>query len=62
MVMLVFHVVIVTVCIGHILLRRHRQPESRMAWLVVVLAMPSIGARARGLSQVTNDKRRADPD
>lgn len=31
MVMLVFHVVIVTVCIGHILLRRHRQPESRMA-------------------------------
>lgn len=46
MILIIFHVAIAAVCIGHILLRRHRQPESRVAWLVVVLVMPYIGALA----------------
>lgn len=28
----------------HILLRRHRQPETRMAWLLVVMTVPYLGA------------------
>ncbi|HPE58719.1 MAG TPA: cardiolipin synthase [Thiolinea sp.] len=44
MLLLVLHIVIVLACIGHILLRRHRQPESRFAWLVVVLVLPYVGA------------------
>ncbi len=46
MIFVVFHLVIEVICIGHILLRRHRQPESRMAWLVVVLVLPYVGALA----------------
>ncbi len=36
----------VAVCGFHILLRRHREPVSRLAWLVVVLALPFAGAFA----------------
>jgi cardiolipin synthase len=42
----ILHFVIVTACIGRILLRRHRQPESRVAWLVVVLTLPYLGVVA----------------
>lgn len=34
------------VCGFHILLRRHREPVSRLAWLVVVLVLPFAGALA----------------
>jgi cardiolipin synthase len=44
MILLLLHIVIVMLCIGRILLRRYRQPESRIAWLVVVLLLPYIGA------------------
>ncbi|WP_268245825.1 cardiolipin synthase [Gemmobacter caeni] len=40
------HVMVVGVCAVHILLRRHRQPESRMAWLLVVMVLPYLGALA----------------
>lgn len=46
MVYLTFHIIIVAACAWRILLRRHRQPESRMAWLVVVLTLPYAGAIA----------------
>ena len=51
---LIAHIVIVAVCIVRILLRPHRQPESRMAWLVVVLALPYAGALAYVLLGETN--------
>ena len=54
MIFLVFHIMIEVICIGHILLRRHRQPESRMAWLVVVLVLPYLGALAYLLLGQTN--------
>ncbi|MFD0979640.1 cardiolipin synthase [Tropicimonas aquimaris] len=44
MVWIIAHVVIVTLFLGRILLRPHRLPESRMAWMVVVLAVPYLGA------------------
>ncbi|MBN7757784.1 cardiolipin synthase [Nitratireductor aquimarinus] len=40
------HITIVTTATLHILLRRNRQPESRMAWLVVVMTLPYLGALA----------------
>lgn len=46
MIWLAFHIVLVTGCLMRILLRRDRQPESRMAWLVVVLALPFAGVVA----------------
>ncbi|WP_454883223.1 cardiolipin synthase [Sphingomonas oryzagri] len=39
-----FQIILIVVCGLHILLRRHRQPESRMAWLVVLIALPYAGA------------------
>jgi cardiolipin synthase len=54
MIFVVFHLVIEVICIGHILLRRHRQPESRVAWLVVVLVLPYVGALAYLLLGQTN--------
>lgn len=38
------HIVLIVVCGLHILLRRNRQPESRMAWLVILIALPYAGA------------------
>ncbi|MGL4279936.1 MAG: cardiolipin synthase [Albidovulum sp.] len=53
--MLIFwHVAIVTLCTFHILLRRHRMPESRLAWLVMVFALPYVGALAYLLLGNTN--------
>jgi cardiolipin synthase len=46
MYLVLFHVVLVVVCGLHILLRRHRLPESRLAWMVVLVAVPFLGAFA----------------
>ena len=46
MIWLVAHVVIVGLCFAAILLRPNREPEARMAWLVVVFALPFGGAVA----------------
>ena len=40
------HIVVAAVVTAHILLRPHRQPESRAAWLVLVLTLPYAGALA----------------
>ncbi|AXI47664.1 cardiolipin synthase [Sulfitobacter sp. SK012] len=54
MLWLISHVVIATACIIRILLRPHRQPESRLSWLVVVLALPYVGVTAYLLLGETN--------
>lgn len=43
---IVLHILIVIVVSMHILLRGHRQPTSRMAWLLVVVLVPYLGALA----------------
>lgn len=48
------HIALVVFCGLHILLRRHRQPESRMAWLAVLAAVPYLGALAYLLLGSTN--------
>ena len=48
------HIAAVLFCGLHILLRRHRQPESRMAWLVVLVAVPYLGTLAYLLLGTTN--------
>lgn len=52
--MLYLHIAIVVICALHILLRRHRLPESRLAWLVIVLVLPYVGAVAYLLLGNTN--------
>lgn len=60
MLLILFHVAIVAICILHILLRRNRLPESRLAWLVVVSVLPYAGALAYLLLGNTNiGKKRA---
>lgn len=54
MLWLTIHVLVVSGCVFRILLRPHRQPESRLAWLVVVLALPYAGAFAYVLLGETN--------
>lgn len=46
MIFVVLHVFVVALAAVHILLRAHRQPESRAAWLLLVLALPYVGALA----------------
>lgn len=58
MALVLFHVVIVTASALHILLRPHRQPESRVAWLIVVLVLPYMGAAAYVLLGQTSIGRR----
>ena len=48
------HVTLLLVCSVHVLLRRHRQPESRMAWLVVLASVPYLGALGYLLLGTTN--------
>ena len=48
------HFIIVIACSLHILLRRHREPESRLAWLAVVALAPFFGALAYLLVGQTN--------
>lgn len=52
------HVVVMTACVGHILLREHRQPESRAAWLILVAAVPYAGVVAYMLFGRTSVGRR----
>ncbi|MFV0409442.1 MAG: cardiolipin synthase [Paracoccus sp. (in: a-proteobacteria)] len=48
------HLTIVLLCLFHILMRRHRAPVSRLAWICVVLAVPYLGALAYLLLGSTN--------
>lgn len=50
----VIHLALVVVCGAHILLRRYRQPEARMAWLVILIAPPIVGALGYLLFGLTN--------
>lgn len=43
---ILIHVTLALVVSFHILLRRHRQPETRAAWLLIVIALPYLGALA----------------
>lgn len=43
---LILHIAIVLVAVAHVLLRAHRLPESRAAWLAVIVALPYLGALA----------------
>lgn len=54
--MLVFlsHFVLTVACALHVLLRRHRQPESRAAWLLMLVAFPYLGVLAYLLLGTTN--------
>lgn len=54
MFLLFFHVVCVTACILRILLRRPRQPESRLAWVTIVIVLPIVGVVAYLLLGETN--------
>ncbi len=54
MLYLLLHIAIVSACVLRILLRKHRQPESRMAWLVVVATVPYVGVIAYLLLGETN--------
>lgn len=58
MVLLIVHIVVVSACIVRILLRPHRDPTSRLAWMVVVLALPFAGVLAYILLGETNIGRR----
>jgi len=51
---LLLHVLIVVAAITRVLLRPHRDPTSRVAWIVVILALPFIGALAYVLLGETN--------
>ncbi len=56
--LMALHLLVVAVAGAHILLRPHRQPESRAAWLVLVLTLPYLGALAYLLLGRTNVGRR----
>ncbi|MEZ5461500.1 cardiolipin synthase [Dokdonella sp.] len=43
---LILHILIVAAVVARVLLRRHRDPTSRVAWIVVVLALPFLGVLA----------------
>ncbi|MDH4008230.1 MAG: cardiolipin synthase [Desulfuromonadales bacterium] len=52
------HVLIQITLIGRVLLRPHRQPASRIAWIVIILALPVLGMVAYILLGETNIGRR----
>src|SRR6185312_10485013 len=52
------HTLLVLAVIGRILLRRHRDPASRLAWIVVVATLPFIGIITYLLLGETNIGRR----
>ena len=52
--LIAFHILIQAGLITRILLRQHRNPASRIAWIVVVLALPVIGIVAYLLLGETN--------
>ena len=55
---LFLHVFVLVVVIIRILLRPHREPASRIAWIVVVLSLPAVGVLAYLLLGETNIGRR----
>lgn len=58
MLLLVLHVVVVAAVIARVLLRPHRDPASRIAWVVVILALPVVGIAGYLLLGETNIGRR----
>ncbi|MCB1664823.1 MAG: cardiolipin synthase [Pseudomonadales bacterium] len=52
--LIAFHALVALACVVRILLREHRQPESRIAWLIVVLVFPYVGIMAYLLLGETN--------
>jgi len=57
-VFLTLHVVIMIAVIVRVLLRPHREPTSRIAWIVLILALPVLGILAYLLLGETNIGRR----
>jgi len=55
---LVFYIAVHVIFIGRVLLRPHRDPASRMAWVVVILSLPVAGIVAYILLGETNIGRR----
>lgn len=55
---LILHVLIVAAVIMRVLLRPHRDPASRIAWIVVILALPVLGVLAYLMLGETNIGRR----
>ena len=58
MIFIALHILVVGLAAAHILLRPHRQPESRAAWLLLVMALPYAGALAYLFLGQTNIGRR----
>ena len=58
MLLILLHIAITAFASLHILLRRHRQPETRAAWLLVVIGLPYLGALGYLLFGQTNIGRR----
>ena len=57
-ILLILHVVILVAVIMRVLLRPHREPASRIAWIVVIISLPVLGILAYLLLGETNVGRR----
>ena len=55
---LILHVLVLIAVIVRVLLRPHREPASRIAWIVVILSLPVVGVLAYLLLGETNIGRR----
>ena len=55
---LILHVLVLIAVIVRVLLRPHREPASRIAWIVVILSLPLVGVLAYLLLGETNIGRR----
>ena len=55
---LVLHILIQIALIARVLLRPHRDPAARIAWIVVIIAVPVLGILAYLLLGETNIGRR----
>ncbi len=51
---LIFHVLVLIAVIVRVLLRPHRDPASRIAWIVAILSLPAVGVLAYLLLGETN--------
>ena len=56
--LLILHVLILIAVIVRVLLRPHREPSSRIAWIVVIISLPAVGILAYLLLGETNIGRR----
>jgi len=45
-ILLILHILILAAVIVRVLLRPHREPASRVAWLVVIISLPVLGILA----------------